>query len=96
MPIFTAAVAAWAAASAWIGTLSAATVAALQAAVGLGITLLAQAIAGKPKDPTFAVNGTLQSGGDLPRTFIFGQTATAGSLCGATPGAKAVTHRTPT
>lgn len=80
MPIFMAAVAAFTAISAWVGTLGVVGTALLQAAVGIGLNLLAQAIAGKPKDPTFAVNGTLQSGGDLPRTFIFGQTATAGSL----------------
>lgn len=52
----------------------------LKAAVGLGMNLLAQSIAGKPKDPLFSINGTLQGGGDLPRTFILGRTATAGSL----------------
>ncbi|MFC3206888.1 phage tail protein [Aquamicrobium soli] len=53
---------------------------ALKTAVGIGLNLLAQAIAGKPKAPTFSINGTLQSGGDLPRSFILGRTATAGSL----------------
>lgn len=52
----------------------------LKTAVGIGLSLLAQAIAGKPKDPTFSINGTLQSGGDVPRSFIVGKTATAGSL----------------
>lgn len=52
----------------------------LNAAVGIGLNLLAQAIAGKPKDPTFSINGTLQAGGDIPRSFILGRTATAGSL----------------
>jgi hypothetical protein len=52
----------------------------LKAAVGLGINLLAQSLAGKPKEPLFSINGTLQGGGDLPRTFILGRTATAGSL----------------
>lgn len=52
----------------------------LKTAVGIGLNLLAQAIAGKPKDPVFSINGTLQAGGDIPRSFILGRTATAGSL----------------
>lgn len=47
---------------------------------GLGVNLLAQSLAGKPKDPTFSINGTLQGGGDVARSFIMGRTATAGSL----------------
>ncbi|WP_019567283.1 phage tail protein [Agrobacterium sp. 10MFCol1.1] len=52
----------------------------LKTAVGVGISLLAQSLAGKPKDPTFSINGTLQGGGDISRSFIIGRTATAGSL----------------
>lgn len=52
----------------------------LKTAVGVGVSLLAQSLAGKPKDPTFSINGTLQGGGDIPRSFILGRTATAGSL----------------
>lgn len=52
----------------------------LKTAVGVGVSLLAQSLAGKPKDPTFSINGTLQGGGDVPRSFIMGRTATAGSL----------------
>lgn len=52
----------------------------LKTAVGVGLSLLAQSLAGKPKDPTFSINGTLQGGGDVPRSFIMGRTATAGSL----------------
>lgn len=52
----------------------------LNAAVGVGVSLLAQSLAGKPKDPTFSINGTLQGGGDISRSFILGRTATAGSL----------------
>ncbi|WP_025593757.1 phage tail protein [Agrobacterium tumefaciens] len=52
----------------------------LKTAVGVGVSLLAQSLAGKPKDPTFSINGTLQGGGDVPRSFILGRTATAGSL----------------
>ena len=57
-----------------------ATAFALKAVAGLGLSLLAQSLAGKPKDPTFSINGTLQGGGDVPRSFILGRTATAGSL----------------
>lgn len=57
-----------------------ATAFALKAVAGLGLSLLAQSLAGKSKDPTFSINGTLQGGGDVPRSFIVGRTATAGSL----------------
>ena len=57
-----------------------ATAFALKAVAGLGLSLLAQSLAGKPKDPTFSINGTLQGGGDVARSFIMGRTATAGSL----------------
>ncbi len=66
--------------SGFIGTLGAFGSFVLRAAVGVGLSLLAQSLAGKPKDPTFSINGTLQGGGDVPRSFIFGRTATAGSL----------------
>ena len=52
----------------------------LKTAVGIGLNLLAQSIAGKPQEPVFAINGSLQAGGDLPRSFLIGQAATAGSL----------------
>ncbi len=52
----------------------------LKTAVGVGLSLLAQSLAGEPKDPTFSINGTLQGGGDISRSFIIGRTATAGSL----------------
>lgn len=66
--------------SGFIGTLGAVGSFLLKTAVGVGLNLLAQAIAGKPKEQGFAINGTLQSGGDLPRSFIVGRTVTAGSL----------------
>lgn len=66
--------------SGFIGTLGAVGSFLLRTAVGIGLNLLAQAIAGKPKDPTFSINGTLQAGGDIPRSFIVGRTMTAGSL----------------
>ena len=54
----------------------------LNTAVGLGVSLIGQALAGKPNAnaQNFAINGTLQGGGDLARSFIIGRYATAGSL----------------
>lgn len=54
----------------------------LNTAVGLGVSLIGQALAGKPNAAAqnFAINGTLQGGGDLARSFIIGRYATAGSL----------------
>lgn len=66
--------------SGFIGGLGAVGAFLLKTAVGLGVSLLAQSLAGKPKDPTFSINGTLQGGGDISRSFILGRTATAGSL----------------
>lgn len=80
MPLFSAIGAVIGAISTFIGSLGAIGSFVLRTAIGIGLNLLAQAIAGKPKDPTFSINGTLQSGGDLPRSFIIGRTATAGSL----------------
>lgn len=80
MAIFTAIAGAIGAISTFIGGLGAVGSFLLKTAVGIGLNLLAQAVAGKPKDPTFSINGTLQAGGDIPRSFILGRTATAGSL----------------
>ncbi|MBO9108888.1 phage tail protein [Agrobacterium sp. S2/73] len=66
--------------SGFIGSLGAFGSFLLKTAVGVGVSLLAQSLAGKTKDPTFSINGTLQGGGDVPRSFILGRTATAGSL----------------
>jgi hypothetical protein len=80
MAIFSAIGAIGAAIGSFIGGLGVVGMFALRTAVGIGLNLLAQAIAGKPAKPTFSINGTLQGGGDLPRSLIFGRTATAGSL----------------
>lgn len=80
MALFTAIAGAISAVGAFIGGLGAVGSFLLKTAVGIGLNLLAQAIAGKPKDPTFSINGSLQAGGDIPRSFILGKTATAGSL----------------
>ena len=53
---------------------------ALQMAVGIGLNYAARALAGKPKAPGFSVQGKLQAGGDVPRSFMMGYGATAGSL----------------
>lgn len=97
MALFTAIGAAAAAVGTFIGGLGAVGSFLLKTAVGVGLNLLAQAIAGKPQSAaaSFGINGTLQSGGDIPRSFILGEYATAGSLVwvntwgqdGATPNA---------
>lgn len=79
MAIFSAIGAAIGAVGAWLGSTALGSLL-LKTAVGIGVNLLAQAIAGKPKDPTFSINGNLQAGGDVSRSFILGSTATAGSL----------------
>lgn len=80
MAIFTAIGTAIAAVGAWVGSLGIIGGALLKAAVGIGLNLLAQSLAGKPKDPTFSINTTIQGGGDVPRSILLGKTATAGSL----------------
>ena len=59
---------------------------ALQLGVGVGLSLLAQKIAGM-KEPeevaavaAYGIRGRLQGGADLPRSFLMGYRATAGSL----------------
>ena len=79
MALFTAIGSAIAGVGAWLGTTAIGSFL-LKTAVGIGLNLLVQATAGKPKDPTFSINGTLQAGGDISRSFILGKTATAGSL----------------
>ncbi len=55
---------------------------ALNAAVGIGISMLAQQLqkSGSTGQQTNGVNGTLQAGGDVARSFIMGRRTTAGSL----------------
>ncbi len=55
------------------------TAAALQVAAGIAINLIASSLSGQ-QSAGFAVQGSLQAGGDLPRSFILGSAATAGSL----------------
>lgn len=51
----------------------------LKTAAGIGLNLLAQALAGKPKQPVFSIQTSVRAGGDVPRSAIFGRYATAGS-----------------
>jgi len=59
---------------------------ALQLGVGVGLSLLAQKIAGmqEPEEAAavaaYGIRGRLQGGADLPRSFLLGYRATAGSL----------------
>lgn len=82
MAIFTGIAAIFTAVSTWIGGLSAIGAFALKTAVGIGLSLAAQALAGKPKtqEQTFSLATSLQGGGDLSRSFIMGRAATGGSL----------------
>lgn len=80
MPVFTAIAGIVAAAASWIGALGTLGTFLLQTSVGIGLNLLAQALAGKPPAQTFSINTTLRSGGDVPRSFLVGDAMTAGSL----------------
>ncbi len=64
---------------------------ALNAAVGIGVSMLAKQLQ-KPRSAgqqTNGVNGTLQAGGDVARSFILGRRTTAGSLVYANTWGKA-------
>lgn len=70
---------------AFIGGLGAIGTFALQTAAGIGVSYLAKALAGKPKQQATSngvsgVQGHLQTAGDVPRQFMLGKGATAGSL----------------
>lgn len=82
MAIFSAIGAAVAAVSGWIGSLGAFGAFALRTAVGVGLSLAAQALAGKAKteEQKFSINTGLSGGGALSRSFIVGRAATGGSL----------------
>jgi hypothetical protein len=82
--IFSAIAAAIASVVTFIGTIGAIGTFALQMAAGIGISYLAKALAGKkpssaPSGPS-GVQGSLSTGGDVPRAFVVGDGATAGSL----------------
>ncbi|CAM5401394.1 hypothetical protein AFEL58S_02039 [Afipia felis] len=70
---------------AFIGGFGAIGTFALQTAAGIGVSYLAKALAGKPKQQATSngvsgVQGQLQAAGDVPRQFMLGKGATAGSL----------------
>lgn len=99
--IFSGIIAAVTAAATFIGGLGAIGTFALQMAASIGLSYLAKAIAGNKQQAasstpsTMGVQGTLQTGGDVARSFVMGKGATAGSLVyantwgndGATPNA---------
>lgn len=63
------------------GLAAAVSAVALNAAVGIGVSLAATALSsGKGETSVAGVNGTLQAGGDIAKSFILGRRATAGSL----------------
>lgn len=69
------------AAVAWIGNAmaqSAIFAAVVQTAIGMGVSLLAQAIMGKPEMPGADVELEIQIGDDLPLSFTVGDFATSG------------------
>jgi hypothetical protein len=87
MPIFTAAATALLAGTALAGTFAVGALAfGLQAAAAIGLNYAAAALAGNKEEPAaakadgFSVQGTLQAGGDVPRSFNLGYSMTAGSL----------------
>lgn len=61
--------------------LASATAFVLKTAFSIGLSLALNALAGKRANtPGFAVQGKLAAGGDVPRSFLIGYSATAGSL----------------
>ena len=55
---------------------------ALSTLASIGLSYIAKAISGKPDSAAqqLGIKGTIQLGGDLPRSFLVGYSATAGSL----------------
>ncbi len=80
MALFTAIAAAWTAVTTFVGTLGVLGSLVLRTAVGLGVSLLAQKLQDKPEAPTFSIQGKMNTGEDVPRSFVLGYAATAGSL----------------
>jgi len=81
MAIFSAAVAAIGAVTTWFGTLSVVAQIGVRFAAGFAFNALSKALAGKPDAPREpGIVGELQQGADLPRSFLMGFRATAGSL----------------
>ncbi|KEJ93991.1 Putative phage tail protein [Pseudosulfitobacter pseudonitzschiae] len=85
MAIFTAIAAAITAISSWtigLGALGSFAIGnfLLRAAVQLGVSALARAFAGKPQAEPFSIQGSIQTGGSVPRSFVLGPSLSAGSL----------------
>jgi hypothetical protein len=65
----------------FIGSLGAIGTAVVNLGISFGLSYIAKALAPKPKTGgAGGFNGKLQAGGAIPRSFIFGRYATAGSL----------------
>lgn len=56
------------------------TAGALQVAAGIALSLIAKSTAGQQEPAKFGIQLRLQGGDDVPRSILFGYTATAGSL----------------
>lgn len=81
MAIFTALVATISSVGTWFAGLGAIAQAAVQIGAGLAFNALSAALAGKPEAPKEpGIVGELQQGADIPRAFLMGRRATAGSL----------------
>lgn len=87
MPIFTAAAAALLAGTALAGTFAVSALAiGLQVGASIALNYAAAALAGHKDEPAaakadhFSAQGTMQAGGDIPRSFNIGYSMTAGSL----------------
>lgn len=82
MPIFTALATGIAAAGTWFAGLGLAGQFIVRTVVGVGLSAIANKLAGKPGGikRSVGVTGQIQQGADLSRSFLLGRVATAGSL----------------
>lgn len=81
MAIFSAIASAAAGFAAWFGTLGVLGQFAVRIGLAVGFNLLSRALAGDPEKPDRpGISGEIQQGADVPRSFILGRYATAGSL----------------
>lgn len=80
MALFTAAVGLASSVGTWFTGLSIAAQIGVRIAAGLAFNALSRALAGRPDQKKQGIVGELQQGADVPRSFLFGRRATAGSL----------------
>ena len=81
MAVFSGIAAAIATFSTWFAALSPLAQIGLRLLAGVAFNALSRALAGEPKKPRPpGITGQIQQGADLPRSFILGRYATAGSL----------------